>query len=160
MSVVFRITDEHDKDVETLGGVLGEHNANAVGPADRKLLAVLAHGSDRSLIAGLSGFTAWQWLYVQWLWVGPSRRGQGMAGKLLDKAEAEARNRGCVGAHIDTFSPQALRVYERQGYSVFGAIPDFIAGQTRSFLKKRWAVSPPSATPAQVATCETSSSGE
>ncbi|MNY78577.1 hypothetical protein D3C86_2188800 [compost metagenome] len=55
---------------------------------------------------------------------------------MLASAEAEARDRGCHGAHIDTFSPQALHVYQKAGYTVFGTLPDFPPGRTRSFLAK------------------------
>ena len=66
-----------------------------------------------------------------------SLRGQGMAGKLLDAAEAEASARGCFGAWIDTFNPQALKAYQRQGYAIFGELPDFPAGRSRFFLQKK-----------------------
>jgi GNAT superfamily N-acetyltransferase len=59
-----------------------------------------------------------------------------VAARLLAAAEAEARARGCHGAYIDTFSPQALHVYQKAGYAVFGAMPDFPKGRTRSFLSK------------------------
>jgi GNAT superfamily N-acetyltransferase len=73
---------------------------------------------------------------VQWLWVDESHRGQSLAGQMLAAAEVEARQRGCHGAHIDTFSPQALHVYQKVGYAVFGTLPDFPRGRTRSFLSK------------------------
>jgi hypothetical protein len=55
---------------------------------------------------------------------------------MLAAAEAEARARGCHGSYIDTFSPVALRVYQRAGYRPFGALPDFPKGRTRTFLQK------------------------
>lgn len=70
------------------------------------------------------------------LYIPDTLRGTGLAGKLLSKAEEEARARGCRGAWIDTFSPQALRAYLRQGYEVFGELQDFPEGRTRSFLRK------------------------
>ena len=78
----------------------------------------------------------WGWLYVQWLWVAEGQRGGGLAGRLLEAAEDEARARGCHGAYIDTFNPKALRTYQRAGYTVFGTLPDFPKGRARSFLSK------------------------
>ncbi len=118
-----------------LGANLSAFNDADVGPAERRPLAVLVH-ADGALVAGISGYTGWGWLYVQWLWVSEAQRGQGLAGKMLAAAEAEARARGCHGAYIDTFSPRALRAYEKAGYAVFGALPDFPKGRTRSFLSK------------------------
>jgi GNAT superfamily N-acetyltransferase len=96
---------------------------------------VLVH-ADETLIAGMSGYSAWGWLYVQWLWIAETHRGQGLAGRMLADAEAEARRRDCHGAYIDTFSPHALRVYQKAGYTVFGELKEFPPGRTRSFLSK------------------------
>tara|TARA_R110002124_G_scaffold63350_5_gene172890 strand:+ start:10828 stop:11253 length:426 start_codon:yes stop_codon:yes gene_type:complete len=122
-------------DLDRIGSSLAAFNESDVGPANRRALAVLAR-SDDQLIAGLSGYTAWGWLYVQWLWVAQDQRGQGLAPRLLAAAEADALARGCHGAYIDTFNPTALLVYQKAGYVVFGALPDFPAGRTRSFLSK------------------------
>ena len=134
----FRIIDQQDPRIEAVGQGLAMHNEAAVGPSDRQILAVLAETRDGALIGGLSGYTAWGWLYTQWLWVSPDHRGKGIAGSLLDRAEAEAGRRGCKGAHLDTFSSHALGLYQRQGYRTFGEIPDFVNGETRRFLTKRW----------------------
>ncbi len=137
MSPTFRITDTPDAEVEAIGQALAAFNAADVGPSERRALAVIAE-EDGVLVAGLSGSTSWGWLYVQWLWVDEARRGEGLAGAMLERAEAEARARGCKGANIDCFNPVARRTYERQGYVVFGEIPDFVAGRSRWFLSKRW----------------------
>ncbi len=112
-------------------------NANDVGPSGRQPLAVLIRDDTGKIIGGMSGYTAWGWLFTQWLFVPETLRGQGMAGKLLEAAEAEASARGCLGAWIDTFNPQALKAYQRQGYAIFGELPDFPAGRSRFFLQKK-----------------------
>lgn len=122
-------------DLAELGTALSEFNDADVGPSDRRALAVFVRGPE-GLEAGLSGYTAWGWLYVQWLWVAKARRGEGLAGRMLAAAEAEARARGCHGAWIDTFSPVALRAYERAGYRTFGTLPGFPPGRSRTFLQK------------------------
>jgi GNAT superfamily N-acetyltransferase len=123
-------------DLAAIQAGLTSFNEFDVGPADRRPLAVIVRDNDR-VIAGISGYTAWGWLYVQWLWVDETQRGAGLAGRMLDAAEAEARARGCHSAYIDTFSPIALRVYQRQGYVPFGQLDNFPAGRTRTFLQKR-----------------------
>lgn len=122
-------------DLAQLAGNLTAFNDSAVGPADRRPLAAMVR-VDEQLVAGLSGYTGWGWLYIQWLWVAETQRGQGLARQMLAAAEVEARARGCHGAYIDTFSPQALHVYQRAGYKVFGTLPDFPRGHTRNFLSK------------------------
>ena len=124
-------------DLALIGGRLTAFNEADVGPADRRPLAVVVRDDAGSIVAGISGYTAWGWLYVQWLWVAEAQRGAGLAGRMLAAAEAEARTRGCHGAYIDTFSPVALKTYQRAGYVPFGALENFPEGRTRTFLQKK-----------------------
>ncbi|MDM9628853.1 GNAT family N-acetyltransferase [Rhizobium sp. S152] len=123
-------------DLSVIGEELTAFNAADVDPAERQLLAVLIRDVSGKVIGGLSGYTAWGWLFTQLLFVPESERGKGLAGQLLSKAEEEATARGCHGAWIDTFSPHALKAYLRQGYEIFGELPDFPKGRTRTFLRK------------------------
>ncbi|MCJ9753103.1 GNAT family N-acetyltransferase [Neorhizobium sp. BETTINA12A] len=124
------------EELAVIGEGLTAFNDADVGPSERKPLAVLIRDVDDKVIGGLSGYTAWGWLFTQWLFVPETLRGEGMAGKLLSQAEEEARARGCHGAWIDTFSPLARKAYMRQGYEIFGELPEFPKGRTRTFLRK------------------------
>lgn len=124
------------EDLKIIGDSLTAFNQADVGPANREPLAVLVRERSGRIVAGLSGHTAWGWLYVQWLWVAKDRRGQRLAGRMLVAAEDAARVRGCHGAYIDTFSPVALRTYQRAGYEIWGELKDFPKGRTRTFLQK------------------------
>jgi GNAT superfamily N-acetyltransferase len=124
------------EELAVIGEGLTAFNDADVGPSERKPLAVLIRDVEEKVIGGLSGYTAWGWLFTQWLFVPETLRGEGMAGKLLSQAEEEARARGCHGAWIDTFSPLARKAYMRQGYEVFGELPEFPKGRTRTFLRK------------------------
>src|SRR6218665_2965557 len=124
------------EDLAAIGDGLTAFNDADVGPSERKPLAVLIRDVEGNVIGGLNGYTAWGWLFTQWLFVPEALRGSGMAGKLLAEAETEARARGCHGAWIDTFSPVARKAYMRQGYEIFGELPEFPKGRTRTFLKK------------------------
>jgi GNAT superfamily N-acetyltransferase len=125
------------EDLAIVGGQLTAFNEDDVGPADRRPLAVFVRDETGTIVAGISGYTAWGWLYVQWLWVAETQRGAGLAGRMLSAAEADAKTRGCHGAYIDTFSPVALKTYQRAGYEPFGKLEDFPPGRTRTFLQKR-----------------------
>ncbi|MER8698058.1 GNAT family N-acetyltransferase [Mesorhizobium sp. M1273] len=120
-----------------LGERLAAFNDSDVGASCRKALAVFVRDEHGAIVAGISGYTAWGWLYVQWLWVDEKLRGQRMAGRMLEAAEGEAIARGCHGAWIDTFNPKAAKAYERQGYQPFGVLADFPVGRSRIFLQKR-----------------------
>jgi GNAT superfamily N-acetyltransferase len=123
-------------DLAAISDGLTAFNTQDVGPSERQVLTVLIRDTDGKITGGLSGYTAWGWLFTQWLYIPETLRGKGMAGKILAKAEEEATARGCHGAWIDTFNPHALRAYQRQGYQIFGELPDFPRGRTRTFLQK------------------------
>ncbi|MES0112103.1 GNAT family N-acetyltransferase [Mesorhizobium sp. M0013] len=129
--------DPSSDDLAFLAERLTAFNDGDVGPSGRKPIAVFVRDEHGAVVAGISGYTAWGWLYVQWLWVDERLRGRHMAGDMLDAAEREAVARGCQTAWIDTFNPTAAKVYERQGYRRFGELPDFPIGRSRIFLQKK-----------------------
>ncbi|WP_367716655.1 GNAT family N-acetyltransferase [Nitratireductor sp. GISD-1A_MAKvit] len=138
MGVTFEISDTPDEAaLARVESELAAFNDANVGPSEKATLAILVRDETGTVLAGISGYTAWGWLYVQKLWVDESLRGQGMAGRMLAAAEEEAERRGCHGAFIDTFNPGAEKVYTRQGYEEFGRLEDFPKGRSRIFLQKR-----------------------
>ncbi|MFA6157189.1 GNAT family N-acetyltransferase [Mesorhizobium sp.] len=128
--------DPMPEELAFLGQRLTAFNDGDVGASGRKALAVFARDDAGAVVAGISGYTAWGWLYVQWLWVDERLRGQRMARKMLDAAEHEAVTRGCRNAWIDTFNPVAARTYQRHGYQPFGTLADFPVCRDRIFLRK------------------------
>ena len=108
-----------------------------VGVSAKTALAVFVRVADSTIVAAISAYTAWGWLYIQWLWVDESFRGQNIAGKMLDAAEKEAGIRGCHGSLIDTFSPTAEKTYKRHGYKTFATLDDFPIGRQRVYLQKK-----------------------
>ena len=74
-------------ELKTIGGGLTAFNETDVGPADRTLLAVLIRNHAGTVVAGVSGYTAWGWLYVQWLWVAEAQRGRGLTSRMLAAGE-------------------------------------------------------------------------
>jgi GNAT superfamily N-acetyltransferase len=75
-------------------------------------------------------------LHVDFLWVHPERRSDGLGSRLLALAEEEAKARGCRGSWLNTFDFQARPFYERHGYAAFGELGGFGNGQTRIFMSK------------------------
>jgi GNAT superfamily N-acetyltransferase len=129
-------TAPSDEEMAAVLSALSAFNTEDVGPSQRQHIAVLIRDEEGKVAGGLVGYTAWGWLFTQNLVVPETHRGQGVAGKMLAMAEAEALARGCHGAWIDTFNPVALKAYQRQGYAIFGELPEFPKGRTRTFLKK------------------------
>lgn len=85
---------------------------------------------------GLIGLTRWNCLLIDVLWVEESLRGQGFGRQLMELAEQQARQRGCIEGFLDTFSFQAKGFYEKLGYEAFAQIDDYPSGYTFYQLKK------------------------
>lgn len=100
-------------------------------------LAFVARDDDGSVIGAVLGKTGRGWLCVEVLWVNESARQKGVGTKLMQQAETEARQRGCFGAYLNTFSYQARPFYEKMGYSVFGTLQDFPKGHQRFYMSKK-----------------------
>ena len=89
------------------------------------------------VLGGLLALIWGGWLRVGTLWVSETARGRGHGSRLLEAAEAYAKERGCKGVCLDTFSFQARPFYERHGYTVFATQKDNPPGHARYFLEKR-----------------------
>lgn len=102
-------------------------------------LAVLVRDESAGMVlGGLTGRTSAAWLFVELFWLPEALRGAGLGARVLAEAEAEAQRRGCIGAHLDTYSFQAPGFYRKLGYEVFGVIEDHPPGHKRFWLRKRF----------------------
>ena len=136
------LTLSHDDSVEgealsIVSEGLGAHSAGLGLPGDWSPHWIVARDGDGAIRAGLRYLTAFDWLFIHLLWVDAAYRSQGAGSRLLSEAEAAARETGCRGAYLDTFTFQAPKFYERRGYREFGRIDDFPRGHSRIWLKKR-----------------------
>ncbi|MEP9402711.1 GNAT family N-acetyltransferase [Sphingomonas sp. VNH70] len=113
------------------------HNDRAVGPTKRQQVAIVTRGDDGAINGGLWGMIAYDWLFVQYISVPTERQGQGLGRELMGQAETIARDAGCIGIWLDTYSFQARGFYEKLGFVTFGEIPDYPVGETRFFMTKR-----------------------
>ena len=125
-------------DREAILGGLIEFNRTHAARAGAHPLCVGLFGEGGELTGGLYGTTGFDWLAVELLFVPEALRGSGIGAQLLGRAEETARERGCIGAWLDTFSFQARGFYEKLGYELAGTIPDHPVGGARYFLMKRW----------------------
>jgi len=103
---------------------------------DDTLVALAATDASGEVIAGIVGGVCVDWLTVHALWVEPEHRGSGLGARLLAAAEQRARDLGAHGVMLDTFDWQAEGFYVKQGYAVFGRLPDCPRGRTRIYLQK------------------------
>jgi ribosomal protein S18 acetylase RimI-like enzyme len=88
-------------------------------------------------LGGLTGYIWGGWLHVNFLWVSESFRGQRQGTRLMDAAEAMAKERGAVAATLETFTFQAPEFYWKRGYAVVGQLDHYPPGHSKFFLSKR-----------------------
>lgn len=122
---------------EAILRILSAHNDAAAGPTERRQVAIVVRDERQTITGGLWGKISYRWLFVEFLAVSPALKGQGIGRDLMQRAEALAREAGCIGIWLDTFSFQARGFYEKLGFAQFGTIDDFPPGHSRFFLSKR-----------------------
>ncbi|MBO1904156.1 GNAT family N-acetyltransferase [Microvirga sp. 3-52] len=106
-------------------------------PPGQDLAIAIRDPDSNEPVGGLLGRTNGGWLAIELLFVPEAFRGVGLATQLIAMAEEEARNRDCHSAWIDTLNPEALRLYQRLGYEIFGELKDYPIGGSRFFLQKK-----------------------
>ncbi|MCZ7480288.1 GNAT family N-acetyltransferase [Rhizobium rhizogenes] len=135
----FVLSDVADADAEkAIRDPLVAYNIARFGESDKRELNITIRDDENAVTGGLVGYTGRGWLYVQLLFVPETMRGKGTAAKLLAMAEEEARKRGCTGAYIDTMNPDALRTYQRYGFTRIGSLGPLSSGQSITWLEKRF----------------------
>ncbi len=138
MSIRIEVEDHPDPETENVvtQGLRG-FNAAKAGPSNLEDLWIIARDAQDQVQGGLKGRISRSWFFVERLWVSEAVRGTGVGRGLMERAEAIARKRDCIGCYLDTFSFQSPEFYYRLGYKEFGRIEDFPPGYTRFWLKKR-----------------------
>jgi GNAT superfamily N-acetyltransferase len=131
------LTDSPDPtDVDVVKQGLDGYDASQGVVVDWVPLALLAQDADGAIVAGLTGSTYWEYLYVGRLWTDERFRNLGLGSRLLADAEEEARRRGCHAVHLMTGSFNALPFYQKRGYTIFGELRDMPTGHVQYFMTK------------------------
>lgn len=99
---------------------------------------VLAARSETGrIVGGLILQSWWKESYIELLWLSDRARRQGLGSELIAEAERRARRRGSKLLHLNTYSFQAPRFYEKLGFRCFGRMSGSPKGEGRYFYVKR-----------------------
>lgn len=125
-------------DSEFISDQLEKFNQAATGLDAMSPVRLVICNASGEIIAGVCGVQCWSRLYISSLWVREDFRGTGLGSRLLREAETRARQAGCTGACLTSFSFQAPEFYRRHGYQLFGKMNDYPPGEQLCFMEKKW----------------------
>ncbi|RQM62664.1 GNAT family N-acetyltransferase [Aeromonas enteropelogenes] len=126
-----------DHEFAALRSGLNGFNEAVTGHHHRERIASFIKDEDGVVLGGILGEIKWGWLHIEELWIDESIRRDGWGGRLLGAMEQYAQSQGITNYHLETTSFQALPFYQKQGYEVFGQLPDMPPGHVSYFLKKQ-----------------------
>lgn len=135
MKIIFT-DDSNDLRHKQLIKGLVDYNDSSGPLENNQFIAFYVEDDQGDLLGGLHGNFEWDFLVIKRLWV--AEHGKGLGSQLLKKAETKALEKGKKGVWLDTFEFQAREFYEKQGYTVFGEIPEAAGDFDRYFLMKRF----------------------
>ena len=133
------ITREDDgpvADVEVVGYALHAFNVSFMGARVHQPVRLFVRDEAGAVVGGVIADAYLDWMFVQMLWLDERLRGGGTGAELMRRAEEAARELGCTGVWLDTFSFQAPGFYRKLGYEEFGQLDGYPRGFSRHFFRK------------------------
>jgi ribosomal protein S18 acetylase RimI-like enzyme len=102
-----------------------------------KPLSIFLKSDSGEIFGGIQAFMDTESIYIDALWVQENLRNQGYGAKLLDAAEREAIENGCIFSLVDTWDFQAEGFYLKNGYERIGEIKNYWHGHSKLFFRKK-----------------------
>ena len=137
----FNILKSSEQDIEYIDNTLGAFNRSQIQYTSKMdYIPLNYHIKDKRglIIAGINALSCWQMIHISEFYVDPEYRNQGIGSILINKIEDEAKIKGAIVSHTDTFDWQAKDFYLKHGYAIFGVIENCPPGHKRFFLKKHF----------------------
>jgi GNAT superfamily N-acetyltransferase len=134
----FVVSEKPDTDLrDAILRPLLNYNAGKVGRTLTGSLAIaLKHPDTDEIIGGLWATSAYNWLFIDLLFIPKEFSGRGIGSSLIRQAEQMAITRGHVGIRLDTMSFQAPGFYEKLGYQKFGRLENYPMGHEQIYYFK------------------------
>ncbi|WP_041366631.1 GNAT family N-acetyltransferase [Methylophaga frappieri] len=135
--LITEVSEPSEEDFEVLKNGLNGFNEVHSGPLLNEKVSSFVKNDKNETVGGILGEINWGWLHIKGLWVSESVRSKGLGAGLLSKLETYAKSKGITNIRLETTSFQALGFYEKQGYVLFGQLPDMPPTYTSYFLMKQ-----------------------
>lgn len=110
-------------------------NEKILGERDRTF-SIFLKDDQGKVFGGIQAFIGSESIYIDVLWVEASLQKKGYGTQLLEAAEREAINNGCIFSLVDTWDFQAEGFYLKKGYEKIGEIKNYWFGHAKLFLRK------------------------
>lgn len=124
-----------DEDLAVISaGVVEYGRAEAAGGNARPIACFLREGN--AILAGATGRTEFERLFVSYLWVKEELRGSGLGTAALERIENAAWERGVGDSLIETLSDRTAELYKRCGYVEVAAILRYVGPFTKHVMLK------------------------
>ena len=129
------------RDHEALLRSLVRDNTTRGGPSGYRNIAIIVRDPDTGEVSsGVWGSILYGWLFIELLYVALSDRRRGLGSRLLAAVESAAREQGCMGVWLTSYTFQAPGFYKKHGYKEFGEVESSVskgAADTRlGFFRK------------------------
>lgn len=115
---------------------LVRYNRSKTGMSRYERVVLAARDARGRVLGGLILESYYRESYVELLWVSERARGTGLGLRLMQAAERRARSRGSRLLHLNTYSFQAPRFYEKLGFRRFGGMRGSPPGASRHYYVK------------------------
>lgn len=118
-----------------INGMLSYH-ASKGHPRKTEIYSVTLKDRNNAVKGMIIVSFLWNGMHIDSLWIDETVRDQKWGSSLLRMAEEEAIKRECTIVYTDTFTWQAPKFYEKQGYKLYGKLEDFPKGNSLFYYAK------------------------
>lgn len=141
MNIEFSLSPAED-DIELLLDGLRSFNAPIFPNRKTDSFGLFVRNDEGKVVGGLSGEITFTSIFIKYLWLSESLRGCGIGERLIKQLEQEAVKLGVANLCVDTYTFQAPKFYEKNGFEQVGCFRDFpLEGVDRLFYQKKLTVS-------------------
>lgn len=125
-----------DEDKQVLQDAIDEFNMALLNDRNYSPLNIFVRDEDGRILGGILGHIWGGCLHITTLWLDEPLRKQGYGSRLLQAAEAEARQKTCRFVYLETFSFQAPDFYRKHGFLPVGQLNDYPEGHSHYIMWK------------------------